>query len=59
MEKTFYQTVDLIREELSSIVGKDDVKNIKIFSIGSTIEKLKELDLKYLADISEEKQLLT
>jgi len=59
MEKTFYQTLDLIREELSSIVGKDDVKNIKIFSIGSTIEKLKELDLKYLADISEEKQLLT
>ena len=38
--KTVYQTVDLIREELSSVVGKDDVKNIKVISIGPAGEKL-------------------
>jgi aldehyde:ferredoxin oxidoreductase len=38
--KTVYQTVDLIREELSSIVGKDDAKNIKVISIGPAGEKL-------------------
>ncbi len=38
--KTVYETVDLIREELSSIVGKEDTKNIKVISIGPAGEKL-------------------